>query len=240
MNRVKKLLWSTSIVILLSFIYTVQAKEPTYYETEPDNALTKANTVNTLSIEQDASEISDVPDTSTNINATDVASSKNGAIVTNMYWTPVDSYNRPSKAIDDNADDPYYAKVKPEQPGEILFPKAFKLNAIDIYLQLSEKNESFRFSLESTVDGENWVVLKDYTDRDYQGMVRVELDNEESVAIRLVAKSSTVNDILQVKEVNAFTNDHVPDFRNNLALSLFGGEVIEATEEIYIRTDGSM
>ncbi|MEN8131797.1 MAG: VWA domain-containing protein [Pseudomonadota bacterium] len=228
----KKLSWPTSIVILLSIIYSVQARESTYYETEPDNALTEASTLNALSIDQDASG-TDITDTTTNLNATDVASSKNGAIVTNMLWTSTDSYNQPFRAIDDNADDPYYGKVKPEQPGEILFPKAFKLNAIDIYLQLSEKNESFRFSLESTVDGENWKLLKDYTDRDYQGLVRVELDNEESAAIRLVAKSSTVNDILQVNEVNAFTNDHVPDFKNNLALSRFGGEVIEATEEIY-------
>ena len=191
----------------------------------------QANYVNSASNTINDSKSTESVTPSINTVVTDVASSYKNAIITGTIHSSTNTHNQGPKAIDDNPGGEYYAMIALDKPGKITFPKVFKLHQIDIYLELSEENESYKFSLESTLDGKNWSLLKDFTDKDYLGFISVQLDDIEASGLRLIAKSSSVEDgILLLKEINAFTHDHFPNLRNDLALSIAGAKITESTK----------
>ncbi len=97
------------------------------------------------------------------------------------------------------------------------------------FLLRAPEGGGYRYRLETSADGEVWELLAERTDGFYGGLQEFSFPPRPLRAIRLTATAASEGiELLEVEEFEAWSRDHVPVLRRNLAWGGHGGRVLSA------------
>lgn len=105
--------------------------------------------------------------------------------------------------------------------------KPYPVVAVTVHLP-ARTGIGHRLRIESSIDGEDWTLLSDLTDRDYEGRIDLAMPALEVRFLRLTGLSSSEGAHLRLNQVEVITDRPVPLLDRNLAAAAHGGRILAA------------